>query len=328
MADRARAREPGRGRDAERPQDIPGRGWRDVAVRVFRELGRDNVGLVAAGIALYSLLAVFPGIAALVSLYALFASPGDVVRHVGSLAGLLPPAASDVITSLLMTLSRSAGGAVEFGAIAGILIALWGARRAMAALMTAMNIVYDERETRGIFRKALVSMALTLYAIIAGIVVVALGVIAPIVIEVLPLGSWANSVLDVLRWVVLWSFAVITLGVVYRFAPDREHARWRWVTWGSAFAATLWLVASLLFTMYVANFGKYTETYGALGGVVILLLWFWLSGVVAIVGAEINAEMEHQTARDTTTGPYQPLGRRDAYVADTVGAASGGSRSK
>ena len=322
-AHRARAREPGRGRAAEHPAQIPRAGWRDIAMRVFHQLGQDNVGLVAAGIALYSLLAVFPGIAAVVSLYALFASPADVVQHVDSLSAILPASAADVLTDQLASLSNSAQGALGVGALGGLLLALWGARRAMAALMTGMNIVYDEKETRSLVRKAIVSLGLTVYAIFGAIVVVALGVVTPLALEIVPLGPLADAAVGVLRWIVLWAFTVLTLAVVYRYAPDRKQPRWGWVTWGSATAATLWLVASALFTVYVANFGSYSETYGALGGVIVLLLWFWLSGVMVILGAEINAEIEHQTARDTTTGTREPLGRRGAYVADTVGVASG-----
>jgi membrane protein len=323
QANRARARQSGRGREAERPSDIPPRGWRDIAVRVFQQLGQDNVGLIAAGIALYSLLAVFPGIAAVISLYAMFASPADVVQHLDSLSAILPASAADVLTGELASLSSSAEGALGVGALGGVLLALWGARRAMAALMTGMNIVYDENETRSIVLKAIVSLGLTVYAIFGALLVVALGVVTPLALEIIPLGPVADSAVSLLRWVVLWAFAVLTLAVVYRYAPDRKEPRWGWVTWGSAIAATLWLVASALFTVYVANFGSYSETYGALGGVVVLLLWFWLSGVMTILGAEINAEIEHQTARDTTIGTREPLGRRGAYVADTVGVASG-----
>jgi len=323
VAERQRAREPGRGRDADSPAQIPSRGWRDIAVRLYKALGRDNVGLVAAGIAQYSLLAIFPGIAALVSIYALFASPSDVAQHMASIDAIMPPAAAEILTGQLSSLASSSSGALELGAIGGLLLALWSARRAMAALMVGTNIAYGERESRSLVRKALVSVALTVFAIIGVIIVVALGVITPIALRVLPTGQWLDMTVGALRWVVLWLFAVLTLSVVYRFAPDRKDARWRWVTWGSALAATLWLIASLLFTVYVANFGNYGETYGALGGVIILLLWLWLSAAITILGAEINAEMEHQTARDTTTGVPKPIGHRGAYMADTVGAAAG-----
>jgi membrane protein len=321
--DRERAAEPGRGRTAGRPQEIPPPGWRDIALRVYRSIQRDNIGLIAAGIALYALMAAFPALTALVSIYGLFFSPRDVAQHAAELTSIMPPAAAQILTDQLDTLARTDDNALSLGVIGGVLLALWGARRAMASMMIAMNIAYDEIEHRGLIKKAVVSLGLTACGIVGFIVIVLLGVATPMLLNMLPSGSALEIMLEPVRWIALWAFVIATLAVVYRYAPCRHDARWRWVTWGSVIAASLWLVASGLFTLYVANFGHYTETYGTLGGVIVLLLWLWLSGVITIVGAEINAEMEHQTAADTTTGRPRPLGKRGARVADTVGAAAG-----
>jgi membrane protein len=285
------------GGSAQRPGEISGRGWRDVAFRVRDQLNSDNVSLIAAGLALYALLAAFPALAAGLSLYGLFASPEGVANQVGALAGVLPQQAADILRGQLQDLAAQQGGALGFGAVAGFVLALWSARKGMSALMTATNIAYDEREERSFLRELAVSLAFTLGAVVAFVVVVALAVALPLVLQSLGLAGAAQVLLTVLRWAVLWLLLVLGLAVVYRYAPDRDEPKWRWVSWGSAIAATLWLLGSVLFSLYVRNFGSYGETYGALGGVVILLLWFYLSSYVVLLGAEINSELEHQTRR-------------------------------
>ena len=311
-----------RGREAESPRDIPPRGWFDVLKRVFKETSRDNVSLIAAGLALYALLAVFPALAAAVSLYGLVSSPDQIAAQIQNLSGVLPQQAADILRTALQNLASQQSQALGIGAIIGVLVALWSARKGVVALMTATNVAYDEEEERGFFKKLFVSLAFTVAAVVGFVLVVALAAALPLVLQALGLPEIVQTVLGVLRWVALWFLVVFALAAVYRFAPDRHHAKWRWVTWGSAVAATLWLVVSLLFSLYVRNFGSYGETYGALGGVVVLLMWFYLSASVVVLGAEINAELEHQTRRDSTEGREQPAGRRDAYVADTVGESS------
>lgn len=309
----------GRGREARRPQQIDRAGWLDIAMRVKDEISRDNASLIAAGIALYALLATFPALAAVLSLYGMFASPDQAVSQVEALASALPQQAADILRSQLRNIASQQGGALGFGAILGLLIALWSARQGMVALMTATNIAYDEREERSFLRQVLVSLAFTLAAVVGFVLVIAVTVALPIVFEAIGLGGALQAVLSLLRWVLLWLLVVLGLAVLYRYAPDRNEPKWRWVTWGSAIAATLWVVGSVLFALYVRNFGSYNETYGALGGVIILLMWFYLSGFVVVLGAEINAEMEHQTAEDTTVGEPEEMGRRDAHAADTLG---------
>lgn len=312
----------GRGRAADRPAHVPAPGWRDVALRVKDEVSRDNASLIAAGLALYALLAAFPALAAVVSLYGLFASPDQIASQVAGMSGVLPPQTAELFGGQLQNIASQQVGALGFGATGGVLLALWSARKGMAALMKAANIAYDEREERGLVHQVLVSLAFTLGAVVAVVLVLLLAVAVPVLLEVLGLDAVVQNLLSVLRWVVLWLLIVTALSFVYRFAPDRDAPRWRWVTWGSAIAATLWIVGSVLFALYVSNFGSYGESYGALGGVVVLLLWFYLSGFIVMLGAEINSELERQTMRDTTRGEPQPMGRRDAHAADTLGRSA------
>lgn len=307
-----------RGRHARKPSDIPKQGWLDIAIRVKNEVTKDNVSLIASGLALYALLAVFPALAAAVSIYGLFASPGDIAHQLDAFAGVLPAAGTQVLQDELTSLSGR-DQALGIGLVVGIAIALWSARKGMTALMTTMNVAYDERETRHWFKQILVSMAFTIGAVIGFLVVMSLIVAVPLVLKVLPLGKAAEVVILALRWILLWIIAVFGMACVYRYAPSRREAQWRWLSWGSAIAATLWLAGSLLFALYAHYSDTYGKTYGALGGVVVLLMWFYLTGYVIILGAEINSEMERQTKADTTAGPEKPLGQRGAYSADTVG---------
>jgi membrane protein len=311
-----------RGRSAQRPQDIPARGWWDIAMRVRKEMTADNIDIIAGGLALYALLAVFPALAAAVSIYGLFASPADIANHLQQVAATLPEDATKILQQQLKELTQHPQDALSFGVIVGIALALWSARKGMVALMTITNVAYDEEENRGFIKKLFVSLAFTIGAVIGFLAVLLFGVAVPLALSFIPLGSAAEIVLLALRWVLLFGVAVLGLAIVYRFAPDRNQAQWRWITPGSLIAAILWLIGSALFALYVRNSGSYGETYGAIGGVVVLLMWFYLSGYIIILGAEINAEIERQTKQDTTTGHPKPLGTRGAYSADTVGPTS------
>jgi membrane protein len=311
-----------RGRSAERPQDIPARGWWDIAVRVKKEMTADNVDIIASGLALYALLAVFPALAAAVSIYGLFATPTDIAGHLQQVSAMLPAEATKILAQQLRELTRHSSDTLSIGIIVGIAVALWSARKGMVALMKVTNVAYDEDEHRGFFKQLFISLSFTVGAVIGFLAVLLLGVAVPLAVSLLPLGSAVEIVLLAVRWLLLFGVAVLGLAVVYRFAPDRQPARWRWVTPGSLIAASLWLIGSVLFAFYVRNWGSYGKTYGALGGVVILLMWFYLSAYVIILGAEINAEVERQTRKDTTTGKPQPMGSRGAYSADTLGPSS------
>ncbi|WP_153067361.1 YihY/virulence factor BrkB family protein [Steroidobacter cummioxidans] len=312
-----------RGRAAERPREIPARGWWDIARRVQKELTADNVSIIAAGLAMYALLAAFPALAAVVSIYGLFASPADIANHIQQVAPVLPQQAQMILQQRLTILSQHPQSTLSAGILIGIALALWSSRQGMVALMTATNVAYNQREHRGFFKQLFVSLAFTVGGIMGFLVVLLLGIAVPLVLSLVPLGAATQGVLLVARWLLLFAAAVLGLAIVYRFAPDRREAQWRWITPGSLIAATLWLAASVLFAVYAQNWGRYDQTYGALGGVVILLMWFYLTGYVIILGAEINSEMERQTKKDTTEGEPKPMGRRGAYSADTVGPSAG-----
>ncbi|MDB6041808.1 MAG: hypothetical protein JWM63_359 [Gammaproteobacteria bacterium] len=308
-----------RGRRAEHPKEISAAGWRDILLRVWQNLGRDNASLIAAGIGLNAILAVFPALAVIVSVYGMFASPDDVGKQIGPFLNVLPADAAKLIQDQLQSIASPKDRTLGFGAVIGTVLALWNSRQGVVALMTATNIAYNQRERRGFVRQIVISLAFSFCAIVAFLLMLLLGVAVPLVLQAVPLGPSATTAVLIFRWVLLWSFAVLGFSAVYRYAPDREAPKWRWVAWGSAIAATLWLLGSLAFAAYAQDFGSYGKTYGALGGVIVLLMWFYLMGFTIVLGAEINAEMEHQTAADTTNGPPAPMGQRGAYVADTLG---------
>jgi membrane protein len=311
-----------RGREAERPEQIPRTGWRDIAVRVWKEIRSDNVSLVPAGLALYTLLAVFPALAAAVSLYGLFATPAQVSQHMRSFAGILPPGTWEIFSRQLQDIAGNPRSTLTATAVMSLLVALWSARSGMSSLMTATNIAYSQQEKRGFIRQILVSLAFTVAAIVTFVLMLLLGVAFPLVLNAVGFSAAFEVEITVARWGLLWLVAVVGLAVIYRYGPARSRARWRWVMWGAVMAATVWLGGSLLFALYVRTFGTYGRTYGALGGVIVLLMWFYLSSFIVVLGAKVNAEMERQTTRDTTEGPEKPMGERGAYVADTVGPAA------
>jgi membrane protein len=313
--------EKGRGREAGTPTDIPTLGWKDILWRTYEEFGQDRIMAVAAGVTYYALLAIFPAIAALVSIYGLFADPATIQGHLDALSGVLPGGAMDIIREQVTRIATAGGGKLGLSFVIGLVLSLWSANAGMKAMLDALNIVYDEEEKRSFIKLNLESLAFTLAAI--GFLLLALvGIIVlPVILGFVGLGSGTEWLLSLARWPILLACVVLGLSVLYRYGPSRDKAEWKWVTPGGLVAAVLWLVVSMLFSWYVANFGSYNETYGSLGAVIGFMTWIWISGIVVLVGAEINAEMEHQTARDTTVGPDQPMGSRGATMADTVGAA-------
>ncbi len=288
-----------RGRTAPEPAEIPRLGWREVLLRVLRRIGRDNLPLVSAGIAFNAMFAIFPALVVLLSIYGLFASPAAVGREMGSFFAVLPTDAARLIQDQLQTIVSRTHTALGIGAAVSMGLTVWSSIQGMAALTTAMNVAYHQHEQRGYFKLIGVALIFTVGAFAGLLVLLALGIAVPLVLAALPLGSFAKILALVVRWILLWSFAAGALAVVYRYAPCREDARWKWVTWGSVLAATLWLAVSVLFTLYVEDFGSYGRTYGALGGVMVLLTWFYFGSFSVVLGAELNAEMEHQTAADT-----------------------------
>jgi membrane protein len=263
-----------------------------VTAQVARQLRRHNAALLAGGIAMYGLLSVFPGLTAAVSIYGMFATPGAIIRHMKVFAGILPPGVWDIFRMQLHNVAAHDHGTLTIAAGIGILIALWSARLTMSALMTATSIAYEAPEKRGYFRKLATSLALTFGVIIGFVAMLLLGVVVPLTLAVLGGSQPVNLTVNLLRWGMLWAFAVLGLDVVYYFAPAHARVRWRWLSLGAGVAATLWLAVSGLFAVYVRMFATYDQTYGALAGVVVLLLWFYLLSLFVILGAEINAAIE------------------------------------
>ena len=307
-----------RGRDAEEPQDMPAAGWRDVLRRLMVDFGRDNLSLMAAGIAFYALLSFTPGLTALVALYGLVFDPSQVQAQVASLEGMIPEEARSVIAAQLNSIVQASSSKLGVGLFVSLALALWSANSGTGALMSALNVVYGEREKRSLLRYYANALALTAALVLFGIVSLLLVAVIPAVIGLLPLGDFGKTLVDWSRWPVLMLLAGTAIAFIYRYAPSRAEPRWSWASPGAALATVVWLAGSALFSLYVEKFATYNKTYGSLGAVVVLLLWLWLSALSVLIGAELNAELEHQTARDTTRRPTKPMGRRGAYVADTV----------
>jgi membrane protein len=313
-----------RGREATHPAEIPPRGWKDVLWRAWNEISEQNLFLIAGGVTYAVLLALFPGMAALVSLYGLAFDVTQIEQQVGALAGVLPPETLDLLRTQLHTLVEASSGALGLGAGMGLVLALYSASRGMSGLVTAINIAYEEKERRGFFKLNMIALALTLGLIIGGAVAIALIAVLPAAAQLLPLGPATRWVLLIMQWPVLVVLVMLGLAVLYRYAPDRDKPQWRWVSPGAITATILWIVASIGFTVYVANFNSYDKTYGSLGGVVILLTWLYLSAIIVLLGAAINAQSERQTRHDSTEGQPRAMGQRDAHAADTLGAGMKG----
>jgi membrane protein len=315
------ARERGdRGRTADRPAEIPPRGWKDILIRTYRSISEDRVLALAAGVTYYVLLAVFPGLAALVSIYGLVADPADIGEMLASLAGTIPKDAIDIIGGQLKFLAAQDEKALGLAFFGGLLASLWSSNAAIKALFDALNVVYGEKEKRNFFRLTILSLTFTA-AMILFMVLALIGIVViPAVLDFLHLGQTGELLINILRWPAMLAIVMLGLAVMYRYGPCRADAKWRWITWGSIAAALLWFIVSMLFSWYASNFGNYNKTYGSLGAVIAFMMWSWLSATIVLMGGELNAEIEHQTAKDSTTGPPKPLGARGAEMADTVGA--------
>ena len=308
-----------RGRHADTPVDIPTRGWKDIAYRIYQGISEDRIVAISAGVTFFMLLAFFPGIAGLISLYGMFADSSSIGQHLDALSGVLPEGATQIIGDQIQRLTSQPAQKLGFAMIAGLAISLWSANGGMKAMFDALNIVYHEKEKRGFFRLNAVSLALTFCAI--GFVIISLAsiTVVPLTLEYFGLSSIAGTLVKIARWPLLLVIASFSIAAIYRYGPSRNKPKWRWITPGSVLAAVIWLAASLLFSWYAENFGSYNKTYGSLGAAIGFMTWLWLSTIVILLGAKLNAEMEHQTAKDTTEGRPQPLGYRGARMADTVG---------
>ncbi|HEY6422684.1 MAG TPA: YihY/virulence factor BrkB family protein [Pseudonocardiaceae bacterium] len=312
------------GSQADSPAQIPARGWRQVLGRAIRASQEGNVPLLAAGVAFFGFLALFPALIALVTLVGLVADAGQITQQVQSFTVALPQAAQQLISEQSAAITRSSGGALTVGLVVSLLVALWSASSGTSSLMTAVNVAYEEKETRGFLKLRAVALLLTLGTGVFLVLTLALIAIVPVVLHAVPLGPLGTVLAQVARWTLLIVLIVVGLAVLYRVAPDRNSPKFRWVSVGSVVAALLWLLGTVGFSLYVNFFGNYNKTYGALAGVVVLLLWLFLTCYVVLLGAEINAEAELQTARDSTAGKPEPMGQRGAVVADSMPGNRGG----
>lgn len=313
--------ERGRGRHASGPGQIPLPGWKDVLWRTASEVIEDRVTLIAAGVTYYLLLASFPALGVLVSLYGFVSDPADIGKQIGFLSMVLPPGALDLVLGQLSTLSAQKASTLSIAFVASFAIALWSANSGVKALFDAMNVAYGEEEKRSFVQLNLLSLGFTLATLLLAVVLIAAIGVVPAVLALFRLDSAAEMLAAAARWplvlIMVWAATI----VIYRYGPSRENAKLRWLSWGAAVSAVAWMGASIGFSFYLQNFGHYNITYGTLGALIGFMVWTWLSVVILIVGAELDAELEHQTICDSTTGPPRPIGDRGAVMADTVGKA-------
>jgi membrane protein len=316
-----RANEPGRGRRATAPWQIPWKGWQDILWRVYESFNTNRLLAVAGGVVFYSLLAIFPAVAAFVSLYGLVADPSTIDAHLSMASGILPSGALDILHEQVRRIAAKGDAKLSLGFLVGLATAIWSANAGMKSIIDALNVVNDEQEKRSFVKLNLLSLLFTLLALIALIAGLAAIVAAPMAFAWLGLSDFFKWLIVVIRWPLLLLMATLGLAIIYRFGPSRREARWRWLSVGSLVAAAAWLLSSVLFSWYIGNFGSYNATYGSLGAAIGMMMWMWISAVVILLGAELNAEIEHQTVRDSTVGSDKPLGVRGAVMADTVGGA-------
>jgi membrane protein len=315
----SQSNEKGRGREALWPSDIPFKGWKDIFWRLVNEVVEDRVMLIAAGATFYLILALFPALAAFVSLYGIISDPATVAAQIQFLGGIIPAAGLELINNQLLSLAIQSRDALSFGFLFSLALALWSANNGIKTLFEALNVAYEEREKRSFIKLHLVTFAITLSAIVLCMMVfIAVGLV-PAFLALVPLGSLIEALIRILRWPLLLVFVWCGIAVLYRYGPSRASAKWRWITWGGFFSTVAWFATSVGFSYYLENFANYNAVYGSLGAVVGFMMWIWVSVTIILVGAEINAEVEHQTQRDSTTGPEKPIGQRGAHVADTVG---------
>ena len=303
---------------AEQPTAIPWAGWKQIFKRAWAENQADNMPIISGGVAFFGFLSIFPGLIALISIYGLVASPATVSTQVDNLAKNLPASAAELIKEQLRSITSHSGGALTVSLIVSILAALWAASSGMSNLITAVNLAYDEAETRNFVKLRLLSLALTIGGIVFVLITFSLVAVVPAVISALPLGAGGTILAEIVNWVVLLGVFAGALSVLYRVAPDRDAPRFRWVSLGSVVVTVIWALVSLVFAFYVDNFGSYDKTYGTIAGVIVLMLWLYLTCYLILLGAEINSETEHQTARDTTVGRPAPMGDRGAEKADSL----------
>lgn len=306
------------GRRATSPANIPRRGWWQVLVRVAQQSREDNVPMVAAGCAFFSLLSAFPAIFTIILIYSMILDPAGVEHQFEALGGFIPEQITDPVGAQLQDIASQSRQELGWSLVLTFAFTLWTASAGMKAMFSAMNVAYEERETRNPLVFHSLGVALTLLGLVTITIMLVLIVGVPTVMARIGLGEFTLWIINFLRWPALMLLMIVALAVIYRFGPARKGARLQWVSWGAVLATVIWMVASFAFSTFVANFATFNKTYGSLGAAVVLLLWFFLTSFAVLLGAELNSELEMQTERDTTSGPEQPMGERGAVVADNV----------
>jgi membrane protein len=313
-----------RGRDATSPWAIPLAGWKEIAGRTWRQTWIDNVGLVAAGVAFYGFLALVPLLGLIVMAYGLVAEPATVVSNMQALTDILPNNVALFIGEQLLSAVRTATETKGWGILVALAFAFYGGSNGAGAIITALNIAYQEKEKRSLTRFYLIALLMTLLAVVFAVSALAATAAIAFLEQLLPEASPFTVVASkAAAYVALLLVAAAIAAALYRYAPSRENARWEWITPGSLFTAVTWVLLTLAFGFYVTSITDYDATYGSLGAVVALLTWMYLSAYVFVIGAELNSEIEHQTAKDSTTGEPEPMGKRGAWAADNVAADVG-----
>lgn len=311
-----------RGRQSATPLDIPRAGWRDILWRTYQQIDEDRLLATAAGVVFFGLLAVFPAITALVSCYGLFADASTISDNLQTLALMLPSGSFQIVQDQIARVLAKGPASLGFTFLFGLLLAIWSANAGAKAVIDALNVVYGEREKRGFFKLNALSLSFTIGGIAALMLMVSAVIAFPLAMDRLGLAQDSKLLISLARWPLLLLVMIAGLGLLYRFGPSRAAARWSWLGAGTVAAALLWLVGSLLLSWYLSNFGDYNATYGSLGAAIGLMMWMWMSAIIVLCGAELNAEIEHQTEMDTTVGPGRPMGTRGAAMADSLGRAS------
>jgi membrane protein len=310
------------GTQAEKPTQIPAKGWKQIAARAWKESKADNVPMLAGGVAFFGFLALFPALIATMTIYGLMVSPSKAREQVNQYASALPGDSRKILSDQVAAVAQGNGKGLGIGLVISILLALWSASGGMGNLIKAVNIAYDEEETRGFVKLRATALMLTIGAVIFVLVALALVAVVPAILNHLNIGIVGAILANIARFVVLALAVAVALAVVYRVAPDRDSPKLSWASLGAVVSTVLWIIGSVAFSIYVSNFGKYNKTYGAVAGVAILMLWLYLTSYIVLFGAEVNAEAEQQTVKDTTKGPAQPIGQRGAVAADSMPGGS------
>ena len=306
------------GKDAQKLRHIPLSGWKEIFKRIGKNFSRHHLIILSAGIAFFFFLSLFPAIGAGVSIYGLIMNPTDVKEQIEEIPSAVPTKAKEILSNQLQAISDKSGGRLGWGVVLSIILSLWSANLGTKILFKGLNIIYNEKDERNFFRENGLTLLFTLGGIVVAIIAISLIVGFPAVDDFFDFSVIAQKVISVGRWILLSGLLLITLALIYKYAPDRRNPKIRWVSHGALVAVILWILISWLLSVYVENFENLDKTYGSVASVVVLMIWFFISSILVLLGAELNAQTEFQTQHDTTIPPEKPMGEREGYFADNV----------